>query len=1076
MKQLFFLISLLLLASTSSAQQAVKGLVVDGEGESLIGVNILELGTANGTITDIDGTYSLTVQEGASLVFSFTGMETMTEVVGSRSTIDVTLESSSELLDEVVVTALGFTQRKDETGSTVVSVAPENIKRSGEANLLNSLGAKASNVQINRANGDPGAGSSIKIRGANTITGSSSPLIILDGIPISNATNYSGIGRGGGSFGGTSQQSRLNDINANDIESVQILKGASAAALWGSRAANGVLVITTKSGKSGKPKISWKSTLSIDEVNQRYELQNVWGQGRSGSYSPTRAESWGDYIPDRSGSADVVDQSGQYFEAEDGTLYYPIDEKNSTETFLESNWDAVFQKGGYFQNDLSISGGNDKSNFFFSLGRIDQEGIIKNSDYDRTNLRLNNKYFFTDWLNISSKASFTHTKSNRIQQNSNTAGLLLGLLRTPVDFDNRDYKGSYFSSSGLETVNRQRSYRRYLGNNVNPTYNNPLWTSFEQESSTAVDRFIFAPEINILPTDFLQVTLRGGVDTYVDRRLYFFPIGSAGGGSSGSFSEDVIRNQEVNFDAITRANFSLTDDIGLVATVGWNFNDRRYQRNSAGIERFQVNISKQTFDLNEAQDASLAQRVKTNRRTNRAYGSLSFDVFDQVFVNMGGAAEAASTANKTFFYPSTDVAWQFTETLNMNKDGALSFGKMRASWGKVGIAPPAHASQTLAEGGFEYSTYSDPLNIGLFGGGFRLDNNQGNPFLVPEIKTEWEIGFDLRFFHDKLSWNMTYYQNEIKDVIIPLELAPSFGYSSIRSNAADMQNKGFEIDLDYSILKKQDWDLAIYGNWATNKNLVTELRGAETIDLSGGSVSSRAIKGYPLGALYGTGSQTNADGSFIIDEDRPGFPKLTASPIILGDPNPDWRGGLGIRVGYKGFQINALVEHSQGGEFSPRTLHVLNRFGTTLETANRITLTEDLKNYAGNTIAAGTTVRGNIQNFGAGDVLLDESWYRTGIGGGFGDAQAYNFNTKSATFTRFREMTLTYSLAGDWLEQKTKIGSVDFAFSGRNLILWDDIPGIDPEINQTGVGNGAGLDYFTNPSTRSFVFSMTVNY
>ena len=726
---------MMVLTIAAIGQRTITGTITDDSGETLIGVNVLEKGTLNGAATDIDGIYTIEVSsDDAVLEFTYTGMNSQEIAVAGRSIIDVILAEDAELLEEVVVSALGFVQKKDETGSTSTSVAPESLQRSGEANLLNSLGGKASNVQINRSNGDPGAGSTIRIRGANTISGSSNPLVILDGIPISNSTNYTGTSR----TGGTSQGSRLNDINPNDIASIQVLKGASAAALWGSRAANGVLVITTKEGQSGKPKISYKSSLSFDEVNQRYELQNTYGQGRGGSYSPTRAESWGDYIPDRSGRADDVNTSGQYFEAADGTLHYPIDNKNSRETFVDSNWDEVFQTGGFFQNDLSISGGTDKSKYFFSLGRIDQEGIIKESDYDRTNLRLNNKFYFTDWLNMSSKASYGHTKSNRIQQSSNTGGLLLGLLRTAPDFDNSDYIGTYYSSGGEAFPNRQRAYRRYLGNNVNPIYNNPGWTVNEQESSSAVDRYIFSSEINILPTDFLQVTLRGGIDTYNDKRLYFFPIGS-GARVTGRFDEDLIRNQEVNFDGIVRANLNLSSDIGLVATVGWNYNDRRYQRNSSDLVGFQVNTRKQTFDLNTSADASSISRYRSNRRTNRGYGTLSFDLYDQLYVNVGGAVEAASTANKTLFYPSADVAWQFSKMNGFSGDGPLSFGKLRVSYGQVGIAPPVHAAQTLAEGGFSYSTYSDPLDVSNFGGGFRLDDDRGNPNLEPEIKTEWEI-------------------------------------------------------------------------------------------------------------------------------------------------------------------------------------------------------------------------------------------------------------------------------------------------------------------------------------------------
>ena len=619
--------------------------------------------------------------------------------------------------------------------------------RSGESTFLNSLGAKASNVQISRSNGDPGAGTTIRIRGANSISGSSNPLIILDGIPITNTTVY-----GGGNSGrdaGTTQQSRLNDLNPNDIESVQILKGASAAALWGSRAANGVLVITTKDGAAGKVKIDYTATVSFDKVHERYPMQTTWGQGQNGVYGPTRAESWGDYIPDRSGGADDVNQSGQYFEADNGTRYYPINQKNSNETFVDENWDAAFQTGGFLQHDLSLSGGTDKMNLFFSLGRLDQEGIIRNSDYNRTNLRLNTKSFLSDWLTISTKAGFTNSKSNRIQQSSNTAGLLLGLLRTPPDFDNRDYIGTYVSSGGAIFPMRHRSYRRYLGNNVNPTYNNPGWTIYEQESSTKVNRYIFSGDIDIIPTDFLQFKVRGGVDGFDDYRVYFYPVGSGGGNASGSFREDIIGRLEANFDAIVRSNFKLTSDISLRATLGWNYNDARYRRNSNSLDGFSVNVRKQTSDLNSDAAASQYDNFKSNVRSNRGYAVLNFDLFDKLFVNLSGALEASSTVRDRFFYPSVDVAYQLISP--SNSTGFLDFAKLRASYGRVGIQAPAHRWETLAEGGFSYSTYSDPLEIALFGGGFRLDDDKGNPDLEPEIKTEWEIGTDLRMFKERLS-------------------------------------------------------------------------------------------------------------------------------------------------------------------------------------------------------------------------------------------------------------------------------------------------------------------------------------
>ncbi|RMH16351.1 MAG: TonB-dependent receptor, partial [Gammaproteobacteria bacterium] len=401
--------------------------------------------------------------------------------------------------------------------------------------------------------------------------------------------------------------------------------------------------------------------------------------------------------------------------------------------------------------------------------------------------------------------------------------------------------------------------------------------------------------------------------------------------------------------------------------VGWNVNDQRRTINTSTITGFLVNSKKETTNLNTAAEASTISNSKRNIRSNRGYGILSFDIDDQLFVSTSGALEAASSVKGTFFYPSVDAAWQFTKTAL--KSDLLSFGKLRASWGKVGVQPIPHRFQTLAESGFSYSTYSDPLDIALFGGGFRLDDDKGNPDLEPEVKTEWEIGTDLRFFRDALSVSMTYYQNNIDGILISVDQTPSSGFDTQYANAAEMENKGFEVEATYNILHERDYGVGLFANWSTNKNEVLDLEGTETINLTpGASVSSRAIVGHALGVLYGTGSQVDDNGNFILDDN--GFPQITSSPVVLGDPNPDWRAGAGLNAHWKNLALNIIFEHSHGGEFSPRTLWVLRRFGTTKETANRVTLTQDLVNYAGDVIPAGTTVRGNIEDFGGGPVLL----------------------------------------------------------------------------------------------------------
>ena len=1051
-------------------QGGISGVVLDENGGPLPGANVVIENTSTGVSTDFDGNFTINANSGQVLVISYIGYNSEYITVGNQDSITVSLQLDNEL-EEVVVTALGFAAVRDQQGSTSSVIATDDVIRSAEPTVVNALSGKASGVRITRSNGDPGAGSTIRIRGANTIDGSIQPLIIVDGVPMDNTTSYAGGNNITGSNGGVTQGSRLNDINPNDIESVQVLKGASAGALYGSKAANGVVVITTKKGSRGEAKITFKSSYSFDEISERIEMQDTWGQGRSGVFGTNRAESWGDWIPGRSGSMDTY-KSGAFFTAENGTVYKAIDDKNSTQTYVDENFDSVFGTGHALQNDLTISGGGDNSTYFFSLGHLDQDGMIKNATYERTNARLNYEAKLNDKITLSSKMDYTFTKSNRIQQSSNVSGLMLGLLRTPPDFDGRDYKGTYTSSGGTEYVNRGRSYRKPIGQSSNQSYTNPLWTVNEQTSLTKVNRITVTPQLTIKPTNWFSIITRGNVDVADDKRTYFFPVGDASSRANGQFQEDVLDIRNSSLDIIGKANFDLADNINLTATAGWSYNDRKYNRISGNITGFLVNSSKQTTALNTSSEASSFDNYRSFRRSNRGYGVLNLDVANELFLNVSGALESASTIDGSFFYPAADVAWVVTESAIQSD--AISFAKLRGSWGQVGVQPSAHKFETLAEGGFGYSTYSDPLDSNLFGGGFRLDNNLGNPNLEPEIKTEWEIGADLRFLDDRMSLSFTYYDNIIEGILLDVTLSPSSGYATQYGNYGEMTNIGMEIDWGYDIIDEADFGLSTAINWSRNDNEVTDLYGTETINLSpGASVSSRAIVGHPLGTLYGTGSKTNPDGS--LDLNSNGFPQITSSPIVLGDPNPDWRAGVSMNMRYKKWRLNAVLEHSHGGEFSPRTLWVLNRFGTTAETANRLTLDQPLVNYRGNTIAAGTTVRGNIKDFGGGPVLLDENWYRTGIGGGFGDNQAYNFSIADATWTKLRDLSLSYI----WDDSRIKslgLSDVILTFTGRDLININEVDGIDPEINTKGVSVAQGVEYFTNPQTKGFLFSLTINY
>ena len=1080
---------MLLFAFTTA--QTIEGTVTDSDGNALVGANVVVDGTSLGAAADSDGNYMIdagSVQgQSVSVTATYIGYSNLT------LNVDVPSEGSAELnfsltidalsMKAVSVTALGFEANRDKQGSTSVSVSSADMTRSGEALVANSLAAKASNVIVNSVSGDAGAGTSIKIRGSNTISGASQPLIVVDGMPINNSQIYGNSSR----FGGVSQQSRLNDINANDIKSVEVLKGASAASLWGSKAANGVIVIQTKDGSVGRMKMSYKRTESFDEIHDRLEMQTTYGQGRSGKWG-TYAESWGDKIADRSGGEDAVDKTKPYFVSEDGEFtQYTITQKNSKDTFVDKNFDQVFRTGRYSQDDFQISGGDANKTYLFSYSRLNQDGIIRNSYYDRDNVRLNTKFRLSPTVSMSSKVGYTYSSSNRLQRGSNVSGVMLGFLRTPADYDNEYYKGSYWSG-GTEYTGRHRAYRRYLGgSSTNPIYNNPGWTINEQKNTTRVNRVIMSNEMTYEPMEGTQIVLRQGLDTFTDNRESFYPIGTAGSSrNSGAFDLARITNRETNYDLIARQNLEL-GVASMVATFGFNTNDRVYSRSSSFIDGFLVNSDKFTTNLNTAAEASAVDNGRLFLRSNRLYGVLSIDALDQIFLNVSLANETHSTISDAYSYPAVDLAYQATDLVR-GFAPFVSFAKLRLAWGQVGVRPAAHRFETLAESGFSYATYSDPISVGQWGGGYRVDNNKGNDQLKPEVKTETEFGADLRLLEDRFSFGFTYYSNEINDMLISRTLSPTSGYSSQYANAASMTNKGIELDGSFNVLSNQSTSLELNFNWATNENLVQDLAGTKVLNLAVGNVTSVAlapttdengnVTKYPIGTLWGTGSQTENgkwDGKLILTDD--GFPQLTTSLIPLGNPNPDWRGTMGVNARWNNFTFNMLFEHSQGGRYAPRTQWVLRRFGTTVETDNEVTLEKDLVNVKGVTVPAGTTVRGFVHDFGGGDVLLDEAWFRQSIGGGFGNNQAYNFATKDATFSRIRELSLSYLLNNEAIMASTGLSNVTFTATARNLFAWyKELKGVDPGVHVGGIQTGSGLDYFANPSTKSFLFSVSANF
>ncbi len=1081
------------------AQIQVSGVVKDADGEPLPGAYV-ESASGESVETDIDGKYTITANQGEELTFSFIGMDDKVQTVSGNS-MNITLGAGEgNEIEQVVLTALGTERKKDDdlTGSTVVQT--DVLQRSGESGVLQGLAGKSSGVRITKNSGDPGTGAFIQIRGQNSILGSNQPLIIVDGVIVSNTDT-----RGGATdfaTDGVSQQSRLNDINPDDIEDMTVLKSAAATAIYGTSAANGAIIIKTKSGKSGKR--GWKGDVSLaytmDEINEKWDKQSTFGQGYNGNYlnnSPTGSgffagTSWGDKISLRSGGADGVDTSGQYFEAADGTRYYPYAvnadgtlQKNSTATYNGSNEDQIFRNNGSTKNvGLGLSYAGEDSNTYIGISNWDQEGVVRGSDYSRSTFRLNNTTAVTDKLTFSIATNYTYSSSNRIQQGSNLSGLYLGYLRTPADFDNSDYIGTYYDAAGNANLNRQRGFRNFLGSS-NPAYNNPGWTLNQQKNTAKVNRFIISPKLIYKINDHLTASATYGVDYYYDKRETFFPTNSAGDFPNGMYRRDDINEKIETVNANISGVHTLSEGIGLNWTAGYMLENNKFERLSGQSQNFLNTFP--DFDTykgfgNATAENTIADQYTEQVKKHAFYGVVGLDLFDQVLMEFTGRFESPSTLpNETLFFPSAAIGWKFSE--NIESD-IISFGKIRATYGEVAVEPSPYLTTSVYDLAEVGSSWGDTLDGVQYGGTFEESNVKPNPNIKEERIKEYELGLDLKLFKNRFSINTTYFHRRTEDAIVRQTLAPASGYEFKYTNDATLTNKGIEIDFDGTIIRNSNFNWKIFGNFSSIRNDVKMTNNGDVFLDGFSGTSAVAINGSPMSALYGGAWARDTSGNIILDAN--GFASAGTEDQVIGDPNPDWTGAIGTEFNFKGITLSALVETSQGNQVWNGTKGVLYFFGVHPDTANEITVSAadaaTIINVDGTTInnlsyarqnSDGTyTVRGNLHDFGAGNVLLDQEWY-TGTGGGFGPV-AEQF-VEDGSWVKLREISLGYELPSK-LVGRIGLRNVSIGVTGRNLVTWTEVDGFDPESNLTGAGKGRGLEYFTNPSTRSYLFNVKIGF
>ncbi|MCP9234881.1 SusC/RagA family TonB-linked outer membrane protein [Lewinella sp. JB7] len=1034
---LFFL----LLSAGLLGQSTITGTVTGDQGEPLIGVSILIQGTGSGTVTDAEGDYSITASEDDVLVFSYTGYGSVTRTVGTSSVINVELQAGAQL-DEVVVTALGISRERKALGYAVEELNSEEIVQTRQNNLVNALQGQVAGVQVSSAGGGPGQASRIIIRGVNSLDpdANNEPLFVIDGIPVSNETLTVG---GGGS---RNVSNRIADINPQDIETMTVLKGGPATALYGLRAANGAIIITTKSGKAGRVSVDVTSTYGTEEVNKFPETQKTYTQGFAGNYDPNSFwPSWGP----------TVEEARQYA-AENG-LPRPND--------LFNNFENAYTQGNQWRNTVSVSGGNEKATFRTSLSRLTHEGVLPFSTYDNTSFRINANYAATDKFSFGGGINYIRSGGNRVNADRFNERLVYWAPQADVN--------NYIREDGSMI-----GYR-----NEGTVGNNPVYGEATNKFIDDVDRYIGNLNFSYSPLPQLRINYTLGLDQYSDFRDNFGQ-GSVYAGApnfednlsngNGFVVETSIRRRDVTSNINATYNAELTPDIRLRFLGGFDAFDSSYDRvTTTGNDLDIYNL----FSLNNAADIRTSAAL-VDRRLLGLYGEMSLDFRNAVYFTVTGRNDWSSTlprANRSFFYPSVSLGVLLGELLELPE--AISFAKLRASYAGIGKDTDPYRTNIVYRNAAGF-----PINNVT---GWTRDDQQGAPDLKPERTNTLEFGADLRFLSNRLGIDFTYYNAKSIDQIIPVPVSNATGFSTFILNAGSMRNSGVELALRGTPVATADFSWNVNLNYTSNRNeVLTIFEGVEDILIgssfgyAGSSASIRLIRGEPYGNIYGRSYaryDPNGDGDdeLFIDYNQPlligddGFPVIETTQKILGNTQPKWFGALTNTLNYRGIGLSFQFDTRQGVQKYNQQGNFFAAFGTAPYTLNRnetIVFEGVTADGSPNTkpvfLGQGTGPDG--ENYGAG-------YYRNRYRG-----STENF-VEDADWFRLRNVSLSYQLPAQLLET-VFIRTAGLTLTGNNLWLETPYSGFDPEGNR-GNGNGDdGFGGFTYPSVRSFFVTLNLGF
>jgi TonB-linked SusC/RagA family outer membrane protein len=1032
-KNLVGIVLMFFLISAGFAQKRITGKVTDGaNGLPLIGATIRNTNTNTNAITDINGSYSIDASAGNKLRFSYIGYKDAERVVGNANEISLSLDEADQDLSEVVVTAFGVKQDKKALTYAVQTIKSSEILDAQQPNLINALQGKMAGVMINNSGGAPGASSVIMIRGGTSLSGNNQPLFVVDGIPIDNSTQ---VGGGvGNSAQNTVSSNRGIDINPEDIESITVLKGPAAAVLYGLRASEGAVIITTKKGEAGTFNVKYSNAFSSDVVNRLPQFQTKFKQGVEGVFNPDARISWGPQF----GANDVVYDNLQNF-------------------FVRANTQ---------RHDLSVSGGSERSTFFLSVGRFDQNGIVPTTGFERNSFRLAADSKVSDKLRFGGSANFVNSRNRSTLQGSGVAetniigatgggggGTFRGLYNWPLNDDPRNYR------------NPDGTQRTILGVTTDaPFIDNPYWSIYNNPTTSNVNRLLATANVSYDPFSFLNVTYRVGTDFFNDEFKSVRGAGTVIGGEERGAISQIDRFSQISTSTLIATLKKSFNNINTSLALGHNLEAAR----NTSVSWYGRNFIVPTFPSinNTPQNERVVSQGGSMRRIMGAFADFNADWKSIVFLNIRGRNDWSSTLprnNRSFFYPSISTSIVLTDLLtelglSSGQSNFLPYAKIRASLTRVGKdAPPHVLGNTFfnTTNSFTANPRGFLVNVYAFGA----------PALRPEFTNSFETGLDVRLFKGKIGLDFTYYKMSSDDQILFTRVPPSSSSFISYLNGGRIDNEGFELMVNATPIKKRDFSWSFDFNLSRNRSTVVDLPGTlDRVEQSDASVDGFVAQGAGfLGkSLFGINGDVwkrNKQGQLLLNNQ--GYPQISSIKELIGDRNPDFLIGLTNSFAYKNFNLSFLWDVRLGGDIYNATESALVRSGLSKQTLER-----------------GTTkvFDGIIESTGEKNtksVVLDQTYYQLLHRG---NGQLF---VEDGTWYRLRYLTLSYKLPRTLLNS-AKIKSLEIYGTGRNLFLWTKYSGVDPEVSSGGAGvagtGSMGMDNLGVPSTKGFDLGLRLNF